>query len=61
MWVLFQTQSLISQGDQDLNNTATVSMIFYYTDAFERVTPDIRGHIDGLGRVSIHFKNKVVL
>ena len=32
-------------------------MIFYYTDAFERVTPDIRGHIDGLGRDSIHFKN----
>ena len=26
----------------------TVSVIFYYTKQFEAVTPDIRGHIEGL-------------
>ena len=42
---IFQAQSLIREGDRDQNTVATVSMIFYYTEAFQRATPDIRGHI----------------
>ena len=36
-------------------------MIFYYTKAFRRTTPDIRGHVDGLIlNANLAFKNSEI-
>ena len=36
----------ITKGKVDDTTHVNISIIFYYTDLFERETPDIKGHID---------------
>ena len=43
-----QDQQLIKRGEEDLTTIVTVSVIFYYTQEFEAITPDIKGHLEHL-------------
>ena len=36
------------KGREDEESKVIVTVIFYYTDLFERETPDIKGHIENL-------------
>ena len=38
----------IMKGREDDTTKVNISLIFYYTDLFERETPDIKGHIENL-------------
>ena len=39
---------MIMKGREDEESKVIVTVIFYYTDLFERETPDIKGHIENL-------------
>ena len=41
-----QVQQLLKRGEEDLTTIVTVSIIFYYTQEFEAITPDIKGHLE---------------
>ena len=41
-------QNLLKRGEEDLTTAVTVSVIFYYTQEFEAITPDIKGHVQHL-------------
>ena len=43
-----QVQQLLKRGEEDLTTNVSVSIIFYYTQEFEAVTPDIKGHLEHL-------------
>ena len=43
-----QVQILLKKGAVDLTTNVTVSVIFYYTEEFEAITPDIKGHVEHL-------------
>ena len=43
-----QVQQLLKRGEEDLTTNVMVSVIFYYTQEFEAVTPDIKGHLEHL-------------
>ena len=43
-----QVQILLKKGAEDLITNVTVSVIFYYTEEFEAITPDIKGHVEHL-------------
>ena len=40
-----QVQKLLQRGREDRTTTVTVSVIFYFTEAFAKVTPDMNGHV----------------
>ena len=48
----FQAQQLLQQGEADSQTDYNISIIFYYTEAFDRVTVDIEGHTDELVTVT---------
>ena len=39
---------MLQRGREDRTTTVTVSIIFYFTDAFEKVTPDMKGHVESV-------------
>ena len=41
-----QVQHLLKRGEEDLTTNVMVSVIFYYTQEFEAITPDIKGHLE---------------
>ena len=43
-----QVQNLLQRGKEDLDSTVTVSVIFYFTEAFKITTPDRKGHIENV-------------
>ena len=43
-----QVQHLLKRGEEDLTTNVMVSVIFYYTQEFEAITPDIKGHLEHL-------------
>ena len=43
-----QVQQLLKRGEEDLTTNVSVSIIFYYTQEFEAITPDINGHLEHL-------------
>ena len=43
-----QVQQLLKRGEEDLTTNVMVSVIFYYTQEFEAITPDIKGHLEHL-------------
>ena len=46
--MILQVQKLLKRGEEDLTTAVTVSVIFYYTQEFEAITPDIEGHVEHL-------------
>ena len=38
----------MKKGEEDLTTNVTVSIIFYYTQNFDEITPDIKGHVEHL-------------
>ena len=39
---------MLQRGREDRTTIVTVSIIFYFTDAFEKVTPDMKGHVESV-------------
>ena len=56
-----QVQQLLKRGEEDLTTIVTVSIIFYYTQEFEAITPDIKGHLEHLieNTNSIFLKSRI--
>ena len=44
----FQVQNFLKRGKEDLTTVVTVSVIVYYTQEFEAITPDVKGHVEHL-------------